>query len=226
MPERDDLPGPIIFTPEEEESLTETEAFEEEGDFSAEEAAEAPLATGGSVEYLCWSSPSRVHDPKSARWFLGVFFIGLIAIITLAILREIWLALFVAASVFVMYALARVEPLELDHRILSTGIETGERLFEWKDLNSYWLFEAKGVAVLRLDTKLYLPHIVELLLPEQTPDDDIEELDELLMEYLPKMEHPHSEVGNMADAAILSVADKVPGGGRLSRWIGSNLGIK
>src|SRR5690606_19278364 len=99
-------------------------------------------------------------------------------------------------------------------------------MFEWKDLNSFWLYEHKGAVILRLDTKLYLPHILELLLPEETPADDVEELEELLAEFLPMMEKPHSEVGNMADEAILKVANRLPGQGRMIQWLGRNLGIK
>src|SRR5690606_34956283 len=72
-------------------------------------------------ELLVWDSPSRMFDPKSAQWFLSLFAIALVFIAIFAIIREFWLILLTAAIVFVYYALHRVEPREIEHRVLTTG---------------------------------------------------------------------------------------------------------
>ncbi len=213
MPEND-LPGPILLNVDDDEPETKPEQDKK------------PPKRDKIVEFLSWSSPSRLYDAKSPQWFLGIFFLGLILMIGLAIVQEIWLALFVAAAVFVFYALARVQPAEVDHSILSKGIETAGRLYEWKDLKSFWIYKHKGATILRLDTRLYFPHVLELLLPHETPADDIEELEDLISEYIPLQEKPISEAGDMADTAILSIANKLPGQGKMLSWLAKNLGIK
>lgn len=216
-----ELPGPILFPVDDEDDDLVEEQTE-----SNDQSPSARSKRDQIVEFLQWSSPSRLYDAKSPQWFLGVFFLGLILIIAFAILQEIWLALFVAAAVFVFYALARVKPTDVDHRILSKGVETAGRLYEWKDLKSFWIYTSKGATILRLDTKLYFPHVLELLLPEHTPQDDLEELEQLIVEYIPLLEKPVSEAGAMADTAILSVANKLPGQSKMLKWLAKNLGIK
>lgn len=178
------------------------------------------------VELLVWEAPNRQFDPKTPQWFLGLFAIGLVSIILFAILREVWLILLSAAIVFVYYALHRVEPSEIEHRILSTGVEVGGRLYSWEDLESFWILNQKDPATLRLETKLFFPHVLELLLPEETPDEDIEELKELLKKYLPQVEKPHSEAGHMADQAILSASGVVPYRQKLTNWLERKLESK
>lgn len=174
-------------------------------------------------ELLVWDAPNRVFDPKSAQWFLGLFAAGLVAIIVFAIFREILLILVVAAFIFVYYALARVEPLDIEHRVLTIGIEVGGRLYSWEDLKSFWIEQETRPALLKVETKLLMPHSLELLLPEDTPAEDLQELTQLLSQYLPVEEKPHSQTGAMADHALLSLSNFVPKREKFQHWIEEKL---
>ena len=177
-------------------------------------------------ELLVWDAPNRIFDPKSAQWFLSLFAIGLVLIIGFAIIREFWLILLTAAIVFVYYALHRVEPAEIEHRILTTGVEVGGRMYAWEDLKSFWINDSIDPAILRIETKLLLPHVLDLVLPEETPEQDLKELKQLLIGYIPAIEKPHTEAGSLADQAIMTVYSIIPFKGRMTNWLESRLNIK
>jgi hypothetical protein len=177
-------------------------------------------------ELLVWDAPNRIFDPKSAQWFLSLFAIGLVLIIFFAFIREFWLILLTAAIVFVYYALHRVEPAEIEHRVLTTGVEVGGRMYAWEDLKSFWIINNVEPAILRVETKLFLPHVLELVLPDETPQEDLDELKQLIMGYIPAIEKPHSEAGNMADDAIMTAYRVIPFKGRMTGWLGSRLNLK
>jgi hypothetical protein len=202
------------ITPIQPEAVEDTDT-----QLQSEEGTPVPVqpATGFGrpVELASWTSPSRMYDPKSPSWFLGLFAIGLIAIVILAILKEFWLILVVAASIFVYYALAKVEPDVVEHRILTTGIETGGRLYDWVDMLSFWISHNNGVQLLRVDTKLFFPHSLELLLPQ---DAETEELADLLIQYLPEVEKSPSQAGSVADQAIMSVFQVMPFRDKMLSW--------
>ena len=173
------------------------------------------------VELLSWEAPNRIYDPKSASWFLGVFVIALVLVILFALMREILLILLVAAGLFVLYALKRTEPPIIEHRLLNVGVEIGGRLYPWKDLHSFWLSAPSGIATLRLDTKLHFPHMLELFTPEDLSQEDLEKI---LLKYLPLQQKPHSEMSGFADTAILTVANALPFRDRILGWWEKRLG--
>ena len=171
-------------------------------------------------ELLVWDAPNRIFDPKSAQWYLSLFAIGLILIIIFALFKEFWLILITASIVFVYYALHRVEPAEIEHRVLSTGVEVGGRMYAWEDRKSFWIINTADPAILRVETKLFLPHVLELVLPDETPQDDLQKLKQLITTYIPAIEKPHAEVGNMADDVIMSAYRVIPFKGRMTGWLG------
>jgi hypothetical protein len=174
------------------------------------------------VELLSWSSDSRVYDPKSPQWFLGLFALGIVGVIGFAVLREVTLILVVIAIIFVYYALARVEPVEVEHTILNTGVKSGGRMYLWRELRSFWIYEHQrgDTSIVRLDTSLHFPHTLELLLSDVSP----EAVEEILLQYLPQQEKALSESGAMADQALLSVANKLPYRDKLLGWVETHTG--
>jgi hypothetical protein len=174
-----------------------------------------------AVELLSWVAPTRVYDRKPATWFLGLFAAGLVAIVVLAFLKEIWFILLVAATIFVYYAMARVQPTEIEHRILTTGVETGGRLYPWKDLTGFSLVNNRGVGTIIIATKLYFPHALELLLTDISYFD----VEKALLKYLPQKEQVSSNSGSMADQALVSVANALPGRDRLLSWLQKKIGV-
>lgn len=177
-------------------------------------------------ELLVWDAPNRIFDPKSAQWFLSLFAISLLLIIAFALIREVWLILLTASIVFVYYALHRVEPAEIEHRILSVGVEVGGRMYAWEDLKSFWIIDETNPAILRVETKLFLPHVLELILPEETPSEDLAELKQLISGFIPAIAKPHAEVGNMADQTIMTVYRVIPFRGKLAGWLENRLNLK
>ena len=215
-------------SPEIDNSLDERlKAIQQRAD--AVKAAQTPTAeakryqvTPKPVELLSWTSDSRVYDPKSPQWFLGLFALGVVGVIAFAILQEVTLILVLVAVIFVYYALARVEPVEVQHSILTTGITSGGRMYLWSELRSFWIYEHQrgDTSIVRVDTKLHFPHTLELLLS----DVEAEEVEDILLRYLPQQEKATSESGAMADQALLSVASKLPYHDKLLVWVENHTG--
>lgn len=208
------------------QELPATENIEDGRQAVDDHAASSPASKAHqnkTVELLVWDAPSRQFDPKSPQWFLGLMGIGIVCIVIFAVLRDIWLILLTGSIIFVYYALARVEPTDIEHRVLNTGIEISGRLYSWEDLKSFSLGRNGSVDILKLETKMVFPHALELLLPEETDIEELSELKELLIHYLPYEEKPHSEIGGMADHAILSFAGKLPFREKMLGWVEKRL---
>jgi hypothetical protein len=167
------------------------------------------------IQLTSWISDSRVFDPKSPQWFLGLFIIGVFTVIALAVIREVMLILLVAAAIFVYYALARVRPIEVEHIIFNTGIKTGGRMYAWKEMTSFWFYQKLGTDILRLDTKFHFPNTIEILVQ----DEQVDEIKTILQRYLPMMEKPPSEIASMADNAFVTIAQKIPYQRKIINWV-------
>lgn len=167
------------------------------------------------VELLSWSSDSRVFDPKNTQWFLGLFALAFIFVIIFAIMQEFMLILVTVGLVFVLYALARVAPMKVQHTIYNTGVKSASRMYLWKELNSFWIYDHKGVTLLRLDTKHHFMRTIEIILEDISQD----EVGNTMVQYLPSLEKPAPEAEAMADHAFMSVASKVPFSGKIMSWM-------
>jgi hypothetical protein len=183
-------------------------------------AANSGYAPVQPVELLSWSSDSRVFSQKSPQWFLGLFAVALVGVILLAVIQEFMLILVVVALVFVYYALARVEPAEVEHSIYNSGVKTAGRMYTWKELRSFWIYSKIGQTILRLDTKMHFAHTVEILLAD-TPRQEVEKL---LQQHLPEQEKAVSETGALADNTFISIANRMPYKDKLLNFVETNTG--
>jgi hypothetical protein len=93
-------------------------------------------------------------------------------------------------------------------------------MYSWKELRSFWISEARGVEILRLDTTLHFVHTVEILLT----DVDSAQIRDLLQKHIPMLERASPEAGAMADHALVSVANKIPFRDKLLDWVESSTG--
>lgn len=208
--------------PQSDSSLDERlQAIAQRASTSREEPAQH-VRMERPIELLAWSSATRVYDPKTPQWYLGLFAIGVIGVVAFAIIQEPMLILLTAALVFVYYAMARVEPQEADHIILSTGIKSAGRMYLWSELKSFWVYQERGANIVRIDTKMHFPHALELLLAEVEP----KAAEDALVKFLPEVEKAPSEAGAMADHALVSVANKIPFRRQMLHWIENATGTR
>lgn len=130
-----------------------------------------------------WKSLSRPVWSYSVEAFRTIGAIALLVSVILLFFQE-WLAIFLTwAAFFLFYALTRVPPVEVEHKITTQGVESMGRSYLWSELGPFW-FSEKGT-----ETILHIAHTSlfgQLMIIVKK--DDFEDIREILAEYLPYIE--------------------------------------
>jgi len=170
----------------------------------SENASESPV--GKPTLLLNWVAPHRIFIERDTRWFIGLAVLVVTIAIGLVLVREATLALFIIAFGFVLFALNYVKPEMIEYQILSTGIKAGSRLYEWKDLNSYWISQKADQTMLFIKTKLLYPDRLECLLGAEDPH----QIDEIMAAKLLYEENSASDFMEFIDGIITGVSFRLP----------------
>ncbi|KKW30921.1 MAG: hypothetical protein UY75_C0021G0001 [Parcubacteria group bacterium GW2011_GWC2_52_8c] len=156
----------------------------------AREAETAREAASYMPEVILeWQAYEYEHSVKSPKWFLW----GSVAVAALVIIgaltRNYFFILFIAVAAFVVYLYAKRPPKEIYCAITSRGVQVGRRMFEFENLNSFWIFyEVGGIKHLSLESK-------KALLPRfSVPlgDADPVTLRRTLIKFVNEVEHEES----------------------------------
>lgn len=67
------------------------------------------------------------------------------------------LVLILVAVLFILLVLVNIPPQRVTHVIESVGIRSQDRLYEWADMQNFWMSEKSGVIMLYIDTRLRFP---------------------------------------------------------------------
>lgn len=111
---------------------------------SREEMLESPhdmlLDEHSADELLAWVAPEFEKQDKSRRWYLIVFFF--LAIIAFYAIFKNWP---IMAITFIMigvtgYLMINRNPREIIFRITHDGIVTGNQIYEFENMQSFWIF--------------------------------------------------------------------------------------
>lgn len=131
-----------------------------------------------------WKSPIRIFRPRSKSYFTKVALYGLLFVLLAIFLKEFFLVGVIISIVFLAYVLATAEPPVTEHRINNMGIVTGEKVYLWEDLSSFW-FDKKGdERLLLVQTNLNFPTRLIILLTTVS--------DRTLLDVLEKHMHYHA----------------------------------
>lgn len=133
-----------------------------------------------------WKSLSRPmwQYPKDVYTTFGA--IAILVAIILAFFQE-WMAILaVAASYFLFYALSKVPPMEVSHKITTQGVVSMDKAYLWSELGPFWFVEKGNDLVLHIAHRNLFGQLIILL---SSPADK-EPIQDLLAEYLPFIEMP------------------------------------
>lgn len=133
---------------------------------------------------LSWKAKSRPHQRRSREFYLMIMFITFCVWIILFLFKEWTLMLAVLAVAFLSVVLATIEPHEVEHRITTQAVITGEHAYLYRELYDFWFDEKDGNTVLYLRTYAFFPGVLSLLLG------DVEEtkVRDVLVKYIPYRE--------------------------------------
>ncbi|HEY5601259.1 MAG TPA: hypothetical protein VIK81_04205 [Patescibacteria group bacterium] len=140
------------------------EEKEKKKDTSKEEIEAAHAKIKSSNALLFWKSPSRIFKKRRRKYFTTIAAIALVLMALATVAGEFLLVAVILAMVFVSYALAVVEPEEVDHKITPFGLVSGQHAYLWDELKSFWFVKKDENELLNIETNLRFPGRLIILL--------------------------------------------------------------
>lgn len=150
-----------------------------------------------------WKSLSRPFKKRDKDFFTTVGAIVFLICVILFFIKEWFLIAAILGLTFLVYILNRVPPEEIEHKITSKGITTGDSDYPWQDLTSFFFTESYGSRLLNIENKKRF--YGRLILVINSGDE--QKIKEILAKYLTFKEEP--EV-NFVDKAADWLSKKVP----------------
>lgn len=162
---------------------------------SREEMLESPhdmlIEERSTDELLAWEAPEFEKQDKSRRWYLVVFLF--LAVIAFYAIFKNWP---IMAITFIMigitgYLMINRSPREMLFRITHDGIVTGNQIYEFENMQSFWIFyDPPYEKVLSIHLKgSFVPF---LHIPIH--DEDPVRIREVLMKFVPEVKQEKSLV--------------------------------
>ena len=137
---------------------------------------------------LSWRSPEFIQLERDRKWYLVVTII-LLAIIAYAVfVNGLVMAITFILIGVVGYLYINNSPKILDFAVTKKGIIAGNVIYEFKNLESFWIFyepERHETEVVSLKTKSYLSPYVHIPIKNHSA----EEVRQVLSQYIEEDEH-------------------------------------
>ena len=129
---------------------------------------------------LTWKAMSRPYRKRKREFYLMVMFVTLCVCVILFLFKE-WAFMLAALSLaFLGIVLATTRPQEVEHRITTQAVITGEHAYLYKELYDFWFDEKDGNKIIYIRTVPIFPGVLSLLLG----DTDEKTLRDVLVKYL------------------------------------------
>jgi hypothetical protein len=123
-----------------------------------------------NIKLFEWEAPDRYELAYNTKYFLILVAVSLVFILLLAVLGHYFLMAAVIAMLFFIYVLGTTKPLIVKHRITARGMDTGNKLYEWYTMKSFYFTQKNGQLSLVIETKLRLPGVLLFLINEKDKD--------------------------------------------------------
>ena len=140
-----------------------------------------PVNTANEIEWTCYEHDFPVRGP---RWFL--FPLGIEAVGTLYgifIKSYLFVAFLVIAFIVLMVQMKR-PPRLIAYAINKRGIFVGNRVYEFPQISSFWIFGHLPIPELSLETTQHISRFIHIRLD----DIDADQVRNVLLAYIPEKE--------------------------------------
>ena len=101
-----------------------------------------------NIKLFEWSAPDRYQFKFDNKGFLIIVVLSLLFALLLAILGNYLLMAAIMSMLFLLYVAGTTKPVKVKHRITARGIETGEKLYEWYMLDSFFFSQREKTNLL------------------------------------------------------------------------------
>ena len=135
---------------------------------------------------ISWHGPSRPFRRKDRSFYTTVATLIILISMIALLLNQLLLIGALFAIGFVVYVLNFIPPEDIDHKISTQGITTGEEFYHWDELDSFWFGIKEGHKVLYVLTDIRFPAMLMLVLDGV----DEEDVKRICANFLPFHEIP------------------------------------
>lgn len=134
-----------------------------------------------SPRAITWEAPEHHHIEKSGDWFWALGILTISATIAAMFFGNVLFALVLALSGGVLSISAAKRPRVVPFAVTVRGVRTGDELFPYSTLESYYIDEDNplGPQLLIRSKRLFMPLIVVPL-----PDEVVDDIEALIKERL------------------------------------------
>lgn len=140
-------------------------------------------------DLFVWESLNRPERTYSKEVFSTFGVVAFLISLILAFFQE-WLAILLTwAAYFLFYALTKVPPIKVSHKITTQGIISMDHSYLWNELGPFWFRVKENETVLHIAHQNIISQISILIDPENK-----EKIQEILAEYLPFVEVPEKSL--------------------------------
>ncbi len=157
--------------------------------FESEQPRREKVSNGMAGEVLFhWQAPEYESYDRDKKWYT-VMTLGLIAIISYAFFTNspIMAITFILIGM-VEYIYISRDPQMLDFMITKKGIVAGKELYEFEQINSFWIFyDPEIIKSLSLHMKSDLMPFLQIPLHNEDPD----EIREIISQYIPEVKQDY-----------------------------------
>ena len=130
---------------------------------------------------LTWNALSRPYKKHKREFFFMIIFLALCALILVYLLfKSATLMLAVVSIAFLSLVLATIKPHEVEHRVTTQGVITGDHAYLYRELYDFWFDEKEGNKILYIRTYAFFPGVLSLLLGDM----DEKKLRDTLVKYI------------------------------------------
>ncbi len=150
-----------------------------------------------------WKAPARVFKRWDNQKLYTVYLWLLVFIVLLLFIKQYFTILVILALGFVIYAMTRYPPQEIEHTITDHHIVWFDREYSYSDLSCYWFSQRDNQLILNIDTQKKIPARLIYLVNEKQKSD----ISKILGEYLPykDLKTKQSRFSKMIDGVYIEI---------------------
>jgi hypothetical protein len=115
------------------------------------------------IDLYEWEAPIRYSFNFDSKVFMVVVALSMLFILFLAILGHYGLMAALIALLFFIYAAGTTEPIIVNHKITTRGVDTMDRLYEWFMLDAFFFCRKNDQYFLIVETELRSPGTLMML---------------------------------------------------------------
>ncbi|HRY22319.1 MAG TPA: hypothetical protein P5311_00945 [Candidatus Dojkabacteria bacterium] len=123
-----------------------------------------------NIKLFEWTAPDRTPIKFEKKSFLMIIVMTLLFSLYLAIMKHYLLMISIMSILFLLYVAGTTKPVKLTHKITARGIDTGENLYEWYMLKSFYFTKKEDQILLLVETKLNFPGVLTFLVNDKDKD--------------------------------------------------------